>query len=63
VTPVAPEAAATDADQDDLDLTVRTSREVGEAAQPKRPTAPPGSLAEALGLVPDDDQTDVGPVR
>lgn len=49
---------------DDLDQTVRAPRGgVAQGAPPASPTAPPGSLAEALGLTPDDDQTDVGPVR
>ena len=47
-----------------LDDTVRAPRGQGEQpARPAKPAAPPGSLAEALGLTPDDDQTDVGPVR
>ena len=44
----------------DLDKTVRSQPRTGGA--PVR-SAPAGSFAEALGLAPDDDETDVGPVR
>ena len=44
----------------ELDLTVRTDRPEADAKPKLAP--PPGSYAEALGVMP-DDQTDVGPVR
>lgn len=45
---------------DELDQTVRATR---EPTQPPAPAAPPGSIAAALGLTQGHDQTDVGPVR
>ncbi len=56
--PVAPQAppARSDALADDLDQTVIAHRATASPIEP-------GSFAEALGLAPDDDQTDVGPVR
>lgn len=60
--PVAPgtESAQQPTDVDDLDKTLRAP---ARNPKPEARTAPTGSLAEALGLTPDDDQTDVGPVR
>lgn len=47
-------------EEDELDRTVLAP---GRNHTSVTPTAPPGSIAAALGLKPDDDHTDVGPVR
>lgn len=57
--PVQPAATETKPEADELDLTVRASRET----KPVQDAPPIGSVAAALGLSADDDQTDVGPVR
>lgn len=56
-------APADEQDDEDLDLTVRAPRTGERSDERKAPAPPPGSYAEALGLTPGDDQTDVGPVR
>ncbi len=43
---------------DDLDLTVLAPQRT-----PQAPSAPPGTFSAALGLTPNEDQEDVGPVR
>jgi len=60
--PLPPAPGPASADEDDLDITIRTPRGTNSEER-RRPAPPPGSFAEALGLTPDDDQTDVGPVR
>ncbi len=60
---VEPEEAGQILAPDELDRTVRATREPGSNPATAAPAAPPGSIAAALGLTPGDDQTDVGPVR
>lgn len=62
-TPVSGQAEAVPIPEEELDLTVRATRDTGERPAKGAPSAPPGSIAAALGLTPQDDQTDVGPVR